>query len=224
MRVLILRPEPGNAATADAVAAMGLVPATVPLFEVVPLAWQAADPDLYDAVVMTSANAARFGGAMLTRYTHLPLIAVGKATAAAARDAGFGSVTAGCGNAEDLAPYLAGKRVLHLAGEDHRPVAGVAAAAVVYAARPRDLSGAEIGELDAPLALVHSPRAGARLAELISDRVTTTIVAISASAAAACGSGWSAVAVAGVPHDTAMLDVLAHLCKAPRVTGQAETS
>ena len=84
---------------------MGFEPVVVPLFEVVPLAWN-ADPEQFDAVAMTSANAARHGGAGLARFTHLPLFAVGEATADAARETGFNDVRVGSGNAEELGTLL----------------------------------------------------------------------------------------------------------------------
>ncbi len=209
MRVLILRPEPGNAATAEAVAAMGLTPARAPLFDIVPVAWDPPDPARFDAVAMTSANAARHGGAGLSRYTHLPLYAVGETTAAAARDAGFGNVVAGHGGADDLAALATGKALLHLTGGDHRSLAN-AVAIVVYASRTLDAAPLP----SADIALVHSPRAGARLAELVDDRAALDLVAISASAAAACGPGWRSVHTADTPRDASMLATLASLCEA----------
>ncbi len=211
MRVLIVRPAPGNAATADAVAALGLEPVVVPLFEVVPLAWDMPDPAGFDAVVMTSANAARLGGAGLARLTHLPLFAVGEATGEAARAAGFGDVRAGDGDAADLGPQLSG-RVLHLTGTDHRsiPTKANLTGVPVYASRPL----APSARLSADIALIHSPRAGARLAELMPDRTVTQIIAISPSAARACGTGWAAVHIAELPREHAMLECLAGVCEA----------
>jgi uroporphyrinogen-III synthase len=118
---------------------MGLRPVVVPMFAVVPLIWDAPDPKDVDAVAMTSANAARHGGAGLAALTHLPLFAVGEATAAAARAAGFHDVHAGTGDAADLAGLLkAPLRILHLTGSDHRPIPTDAQVAVVpvYETRP----------------------------------------------------------------------------------------
>ena len=69
--------------------------------------------------------------------------------------------------------------------------------------------------LIADIALVHSARAGTRLAELTPDRTAMQIVAISAAAARACGTGWAAIHIADVPREHAMLECLARVCKAP---------
>ena len=211
MRVLIVRPAPGNAATAQSVRALGLEPVVEPLFETIPLGWTLPDPDGFDAVVMTSASAARLGGEGLARFFHLPLFAVGDATGRAARAAGFVDVQCGTGDVAALAPLLP-HRVLHLTGADHRPIPGPAKVTVipVYEARER-----ESGEpLRADVALIHSPRAGSRLAALAGERGATRIVAISAAAAAACGTGWAAIDVADAPNEHAMLACLARVCEA----------
>ncbi len=218
MRVLILRPEPGNAATAAAVAAMGLEPIACPLFDIAPVDWTPPDTERFDAVVMTSANAARHGGAGLAKLAHLECLAVGEATAVAARRIGFAHVTAGKGDAAALASDLLlsrtgeGRvvpRLLHLTGVDHRPLALVGTVAIaVYVAR-----ALELALPPADIALVHSPRAGARLAALASDR-SLRIVAISAAAAAACGPGWTRIVIADAPNEHAMLASLAQACEA----------
>ncbi len=246
MRVLIVRPAPGNAATVDAVVAIGLEPIVVPLFEVAPLAWDVPDPDGFDAVVMTSANAARHGGAGLARFTHLPLFAVGEATAEAARGVGFADVCIGAGDARDLAalikplplrggagvgtvngsdasvpadiphpnpsPQGEGLRFVHFTGIDHRqiPTDANITTIPVYDSRPLTPSARH----SADIALIHSPRAGARLAELTPDRAATQIVAISPAAARECGSGWAAIHIADYPREHAMLECLARVCKA----------
>jgi uroporphyrinogen-III synthase len=191
---------------------MGHEPVIVPLFEVVALEWHVPDPAGFDAVVMTSAAAARLGGAGLARLTHLPLFAVGEATGAAARRAGFGDVRTGRGDAADLGAQLSG-RVLHLSGTDHRPIPTVANVTVVPVYDSRPLAPTE--RLSAEIALIHSPRAGTRFGDLVPDRGGTQIVAISPAAARACGTGWAAVHVADTPREHAMLACLARLCEAP---------
>ena len=57
------------------------------------------------------------------------------------------------------------------------------------------------------VAMVHSPRAGARLAELVKARDKIAIAAISSAAAAACGTGWRAVQSATMPTDGALLEL-----------------
>jgi uroporphyrinogen-III synthase len=211
VRVLIVRPAPGNAATADAVAAMGLDPVVVPLFEVSPVAWEVPEPAAFDAVVMTSANAARLGGAGLARFAHLPVFAVGGATGAAAREAGFCDVRIGSGDATDLGAGLPG-RVLHLTGADHRPLPTAAQVTAVAVYRSRTIDPPE--PLAGEICLIHSPRAGARFADLVPDRSATQIVAISPAAARACGTGWAAVHIAAHQREHAMLATLARVCEA----------
>ena len=69
-------------------------------------------------------------------------------------------------------------------------------------------------KIAAAVLAVHSPAAGRRLGALaVAGRETATIAAISAAAAAACASGWQAVAVADRPDDAALLALAAALCK-----------
>ncbi len=216
MRVLIVRPAPGNAATARAVDALGLDPVVVPLFKLAPLAWPIPDALDFDALVMTSANAARLGGAGLEHFLHMPLYAVGEATGRAAAAAGFARVECGPGDVTDLAPRLSG-RVLHLTGADHRPIPGPAIVTAIPVYESRFLDPPE--RLDADVALIHSPRAGSRLAELTAVRNSMRIVAISAAAAGACGTGWAGIDVASAPNENAMLACLARVCEAAAEIG-----
>ena len=77
-RLIILRPEPGAIASLERAKALGLDAISIPLFEVCPLAWTPPDPDEFDAVLATSANAMRHAGAALKPFRHLPLHAVGE--------------------------------------------------------------------------------------------------------------------------------------------------
>ncbi|MET0240431.1 MAG: uroporphyrinogen-III synthase [Sphingobium sp.] len=119
--VLVLRPEPGAARTAKMLREAGFDPICYPLFAVESAGWTPPDPADFDAVLMTSANAARVGGAGLALYRDLPVFAVGDASGRAAAAAGFGSVTVGGGDVAATLPLVAaGSRVLHLSGEDVR--------------------------------------------------------------------------------------------------------
>lgn len=209
--LVILRPEPGASATVAAALERGLPARAIPLFAVTPVAWSVADPAAFDAIVATSANAFRHGGPGLGALTRLSVHAVGEATAAAARSAGFRVAAVGNGGRADLA--LPPGRLLHLAGEDHLPLAGDVETCVVYASRPiepppllPDLAGAVVA--------VHSPRAGTRLAELVATRGQSTIAAISVEAARACGAGWEQVALARQPREAALLALAEELCQA----------
>ena len=121
--VLILRPQPGAGRTAQRARAMGLEPLVCPLFEIVPVVWNPPEPAQFDAVMLTSANAAPMGGPALRRYNHLPCWCVGEATAKAARNAGFIDVhiQGPDGSALVTAITDAGHRhILHLAGRHVR--------------------------------------------------------------------------------------------------------
>ena len=212
--LLVLRPEPGASATAARARALGLLPTVCPLFAIEPVIWQVPDPACFDALLLTSANALRHGGAGLAALTSLPVIAVGDATAAAARDAGFTVSRFGRAGVRDLLASVPGReKLLHLAGED-RVDGGcghAVEAVIVYRAAPLSPSLPTAGGV----ALVHSPRAGARLADLIDDRSTTAIAALSESCALACGSGWQRLDWPDTPSDSALLALAARLCQSP---------
>lgn len=193
-----------------------------PLFMTTGLPWTGPDPHLVDAVMFTSANAARLGGEQLDLYRNLPAFAVGGATAQAVADAGFASVTSGNDGVQSLLETIAARghdRVLHISGRDIRtfdPKGLRVVSACVYAA-------VEIGNAEDLLALltpgmallVHSPRAGERLEGLTpaACRSDLHVIAISDAALASCGTGWASAAAAQSPRDDAMLALAAGLCK-----------
>lgn len=209
-RIAVLRPEPGNAATVARVTAAGWQAIALPLFAVRALAWAAPDPADFDAVLFTSANAARHGGAQLARLTHLPAFAVGENTAQAARAAGFDVTTSGKGDAAAIvaqARALGHGRLLHLGGRERS--IDVPGAIAVYASEPAPVAPAQVARLAGSVALLHSARAASRLAELVDSagmaRDALALVAISPAVAQAAGSGWRALATAAVPRDEAMI-------------------
>lgn len=219
-QLVILRPEPAASNSLERASALGLEAIAIPLFEVRPLAWTPPDPAAFDAVMATSANALRHGGAALEQYLQLPLHAVGEATAEAARKAGFANVTAGGGDVGALLGSLpTGLRLFYPCGRERRDLSHTLQAILsvpVYAAEELPMPDGFAHFTDSVLA-VHSPRAGARLAELIpsSDRSNLRIAAISAAAAQAAGSGWGDVASAAEPSDGALLELAARLCEKP---------
>jgi uroporphyrinogen-III synthase len=208
--LVIIRPEPGAGATAARARAIGIEARTFPLFEIVSVTWSAPQPDDFDALVLTSANAIRHGGPQLDLLKGLPVHAVGQATAAAARTAGFTVESSGEGGAAAMS-LPRGRRLLHLAGRDHVDI-GAERTIAVYEAREVDHRAAS-GVLADCVVAVHSPRAGRRLAELVSERARIAIAAISPAAAAACGTGWKSVEAAPRPSDSALLALAARLCK-----------
>ena len=220
---MILRPEPGASATVGRARAIGLDAFAMPLFEVEPVAWEPPDPGKFDALLLTSANAVRHGGAVLDRLRGLPVYSVGGATADAARDAGFEVAKSGTAGVERLLETIpAGTRLLHLCGE-HRTAATAERAVIVPVYRARALPlPAGFRAIAGQAAAVHSPRAGQRLAELADqagiDRATIRIAAISEAAAEAAGAGWAMREAAGAPNEAALLALAARLCDNPETT------
>lgn len=219
MRVLILRPQPGADETAARARALGLTPVVAPLFAVRPLAWTPPDPGDFDAVMLTSASAARQAAAGLTQFQGLPCYAVGEATAAAAAEAGFADIRVGPDDGAALLLMMAedgARSVFHACGADHVALGHHAIAITrvpVYAADAVDRLPADT---EGALALLHSPRAAALFARLAGDRSQVAIAAISARTARAAGTGWKSVAVAPRPRDDALLELAAKLCQSER--------
>ena len=211
MKLLILRPEPGASKTAGRARALGLEAVVAPLFSVSAIAGPKVVAGRYDAVLLTSANGARHAPAGLTA---LPCFTVGDSTAATARAAGFGDVRSGPLDGAAAAAMMAAagvKRALHPCGRDHIAVEAEGVAIerrIVYASEP-----VPHGRFEGPaVAMIHSPRAGARFAQLAGDRKAIAVAAISPAAAAAAGEGWAAKAVAAAPRDQALLELAAKLC------------
>jgi uroporphyrinogen-III synthase len=67
--------------------------------------------------------------------------------------------------------------------------------------------------LPGSIALIHSPRAARRLAELLEQRNSVAVAAISQAAAEAIGDGWESVQAAESPTDEALLSLAARLCE-----------
>ena len=209
-KLIIIRPEPGAAASVAAARALGLEATAIPLFTVEPVEWDPVDAARFEGLVATSANAFRHGGEGLASLRGLPVHAVGEATAEAAREAGFTVATVGAGGREAMA--LPPGRLLHLAGRNRLPVAGNVEAVVVYASRPVEPTP-KLDALPGSVVAVYSPRSGRRLAALVRSRKRIAIAAISRNAAEACGGGWQQVAVAAAPREAELLALAAELCQ-----------
>jgi uroporphyrinogen-III synthase len=216
-RVLVLRPEPGASATAAKARAAGMDAIAIPLFTIEPVEWEAPEPTNFDGILLTSANAVRHAGEGLRKLRGLPAYAVGDATAEAAREVGFDVAAAGDSGVDRLLGSIAADlQLLHLCGEDRRAPADAKqriTAITVYRAllvENPDLAGAE-----GAVALIHSPRAGRRFAEIAPARSSIAIAAISRAAAEAAGEGWAAIESAAEPTDDALLALAARLCEKP---------
>lgn len=214
MRVLaVLRPEPGNAATCARAAAAGFATRALPLFAVEALDWDVPDAAQHDALILTSANALRFGGPGIAALTGLPVLAVGPHTAAAARAAGFDVMAIGSGDGAQIASVAEEqgiRRALHLTGRDRTLGAGGAIATVlpVYHSVAVPVAPDALHALDGTIALLHSARAARRLEALVTaaglDRSRIAIAAFSPAIAATLGPGWGGVVAAATPDDAAL--------------------
>ncbi|MEY9364484.1 uroporphyrinogen-III synthase [Bradyrhizobium yuanmingense] len=104
MSILVTRPHPDNAATADNLRTRGHTVLLAPALKLEPVAFQGESEVSYDAVLVTSANAIRAIAPQLPDLglLQLPLFAVGEHTAAAAREAGFAEVIVAGGDAASL--------------------------------------------------------------------------------------------------------------------------
>jgi uroporphyrinogen-III synthase len=205
MRALVTRPRAEAESLAEALAARGIDAIIEPLLEIHYRNEPAPDLAGVQAILCTSANGVR----ALARLSHkraVPLFAVGEASAARARDAGFTRVESAGGSLADLASLARDRlhpdegRLLHVAGSDMAgDLAGALRAdgfavdrAVLYEARPATGLGPAcvraLNEGIVDFALFFSPRTAAIFVRL-ADRAGVaealgSVTAISISAAA----------------------------------------
>lgn len=216
MKILVLRPQPGADETAARARALGLFPIVAPLFSVRPLDWTPPDPAHFDAVMLTSASAARQAATGLIPFLAFPCYAVGEATATAAEEAGFTDIRVGPDDGKALLLMMAEDEVraaFHACGQDHLALGhpDVAITRVpVYAAEAADRLPVSA---EGMLALLHSPRAASLFAGLAGERSRICLAAISAKTARAAGEGWQSVSVSARPRDQALLELAAELCQ-----------
>ncbi len=243
-RILVTRPREDARALAEALAERGIEAVIEPMLAIEFLPPPALDLEGVQALLFTSANGARaFAHASARR--DLPVLAVGPATARAARAAGFADVAVAGGDVEALA-VLAAERLraaagalLHVSGS---AVAGDLAGrlgaagfevrrAVLYEARAaeslspetaRDLARGAIGGV-----MLFSPRtaktfvtlaARAGLGEALA--ATEALCLSEAVAAAARALPWRAVRIAERPDQAALVAFVAP--PAARTAGTAE--
>jgi uroporphyrinogen-III synthase len=216
-RIIVLRPQPGADATVEKARGLGLEAVAIPLFEIEAVDWDIPDAAGFDGLLLTSANAVRLGGDGLKSLRTLPVYAVGGATAEAAREAGFEVATAGNSGFEQLLGSIQPDlKLLHLCGADRRePDAPKQEISQITVYRARPIEAPDLSSSNGSVALIHSPRAGRRFAELTSERGSIAIAAISHAAAEAAGGGWKTVTVANQPTDDALLALAARLCDKP---------
>jgi uroporphyrinogen-III synthase len=228
--VLITRPEPGASETAARVAAMGLTPIVAPLLEIRSRSIRLPTPAWFAAILLTSGNAV---DALPASYRTLPVLTVGAATAARAKQAGFTDVISAGGDATALAaltraqfPPDLGALLLACGRGQSLPLAADlrrsgyrVARRVVYSAEPVEhLPATARAALrdDQALAVLFFSAETARcfvrliqaegLAHTLRDRDAITIGPLAAMALKAVH--WARVRVAGKPTQDEMLALL----------------
>jgi uroporphyrinogen-III synthase len=248
-RALVTRPREDAAGISAALAARGFTAVLEPLLEIrfSPEAAALLPPLLPEtqALLFTSANGAR-AFAAASRRRDLPVFAVGDASAAAARAAGFGRVESAAGDVRALATLVARQldpakgALLHAAASD---VAGDLAGdlarsgfetrrlALYDAAPVRQLSDRtrqliDRGEIG--VALFFSPRSAASFvrlageAGLLPSLARIGAVGLSAPVAAALGGAapgeapWRWIATAAAPNESSLLAALDRSAAASR--------
>ncbi|MCC2601411.1 uroporphyrinogen-III synthase [Sphingopyxis yananensis] len=218
--LLIIRPQPVAEQSCQRAQALGLDAHSLPLFAAQAIRWAVPDIAPYDALLVTSAQAMRLGGAGLQQLLPLPVYAVGAASADAARAKGFRVEQVGDSDGQTLLGEMQTKgirTILWLNGRDHSVLDGGLAQlhrlpcyAVDRIAPPPQWH--DLVKNEAVL-MAHSTRAAEYLNDLVpSPRDHLTLIAISSKVAAAAGAGWGQMLVADHPTDAAMLAVAAKLC------------
>ncbi|MDF2493581.1 uroporphyrinogen-III synthase [Sphingomonas sp.] len=210
--LVVLRPEPGNTATANRITEAGFEAISLPLFAIAAVPWTAPPADDFDALLLTSANAVRQAGEGLHTLAELPIVAVGHGTAEAAQQAGLSLAAVGNSDGKEalaLAQAHGWRRVIRLTGREHIHLPGVTDI-VVYASDPLDPGAHRIRAVQDCVVLLHSPRAAQHFSSLVAAaevaRSSIRLAALSQAVAAAAGNGWQQVDVAAAPHDPALVE------------------
>jgi uroporphyrinogen-III synthase len=220
--ILVVRPEPGLGATLAAAKEMGLNAVGYPLFEIRSVGWDCPDPASFDALLIGSANALRYSGSDLAKLTDKPVHAVGKATAEAAKAAGFTIASTGAGGLQHVLDQVpAGTKLLRLAGAEHVPLEPRQGATmetrIVYEAVPLELPEPlrALQELGLTV-LLHSAAAArqfdAEARRMALHRGRISLIVIGPRVAEAAGNGWADIHVSKAPNDAAMLELAQAVC------------
>jgi uroporphyrinogen-III synthase len=237
MKLLIIRPQPGNDASASRALEAGFEPVQLPFFEVRARAWNAPPVAQFDSLLITSANAIRHAGAGLEAFTALPVHAVVQNSAAAVTAAGLmlASVgTMGVDEALQQAKAAGHHHLLWLAGARIRPISIAPPGMQIETqhhlffrtCRTTRRCGnghhCQCGYCCAPF----GPRS-TRFAELVdSSRLSRDdiwIAAFSSAIAQAAGPGWRGIAIAERPDDQALLSAAHTLVKQAHNQGRKGT-
>ena len=192
----------------------------MPLFAIEHLPPPSVSVGGYDAILLTSGNAARAATGFLESAADTPLYAVGSATASALANLALPVAATGSNGVEALVCVAAAdghKKLLWLAGEDHSAIPQIAGMhidiAVVYRSAVRETPAdfaAQVAICDA--VILHSSRAAAHFAGLCDagglSRSKITLATFSNAIAASAGDGWAQIIVAASPNDAALMNAI----------------
>jgi uroporphyrinogen-III synthase len=222
-RVLVTRPEPGATRTLNALIARGINANSIPLTEIMPLAFKPPHGD-FDALIITSQNAITYGAQLLAQHSSKPVFVVGKRSVETliGRD-----ITAWAETAADLLPLIIGqapKNLLYICGQMRRPDLENCLAqanihlqiAEVYSASTTVNAGQKLKTFflstQQSIVLFHAPSAAEAFSNAMKDEnppSTTRFLCMSAVIAAQLPPSWQKnITLAASPHDAAMIDQL----------------
>lgn len=237
MRLLVTRPREDAQSLAQALVARGIEPMIEPMINIIDLPGPPVARHDAQAILFTSANGVRAlqrrNQGDLSQLLPLPVLAVGDATAQAARDAGFRRVESAAGDVAALVSLTVARLapdagpLLHIAGSEVAgDLAGRLTAAgfamrreAIYGTRQaRQLSmatldGLRLSQIDA--VTFFSPRTAAAFVTLCRDTgaspLLQAVVALCLSPAVAQAVSaitWRAIVVAPRPDQDALLGCL----------------
>ena len=183
--------------------------------------WQSPQ-GVFDAILAGSANIFRHGGPQLDAFKSVAVMAVGAATADAARGAGFTVSHIGEGGLQPMVETLLPGHFLRLAGEDRVNLAlpaGVRITTeVVYAALAQSVSPHLHAVLEhGCVALLHSGEAARHFAaeceRLGIARNRIYLACLAPRIASLAGQGWASIQVAMKRTDADLLALAALMCQ-----------
>lgn len=237
MRILVTRPVDEAQRTANRLRVLGHETLIAPVLRIEPVPDAPIGQAPWGAVVMTSGNAARalMAHARCSELIALPVFAVGRQTAEAAKLAGFSDVTSSDGDSSDLIRLInkripdRGAPLLYLAGSDiARDLAGDLAAhgfkvqtVVLYRAKAADAFTDEVaaamraGGIDGVLhysrrstvIFVECARSGGLLREI---KALTHFCLSDRAAEPLRDIGATDIRIARRPDEEALIDLLLH--------------
>lgn len=219
--LIVIRPEPGNAATLGLAHEMRLHAHGFPLFEIASREWELPN-GRFAAILAGSANVFRYGGPRLETLRHVPVAAVGETTATVARAAGFTVALVGEGGLQPMVAALPPGNYLRLAGQDRVELTAPhdvrITTRVIYAARPCQVTPAQAALLAQPcVVLLHSGEAARHFAceceRLEIPRAGIHIACLADRIRDLAGSGWASAATARTRTDADLLELAARMCQ-----------